>query len=115
MLSADVVTLHCESKERHLQVVRMTSKPHGRHLHVGMQGIGTTRAKHRNNSCKASERPVQGTPPDSGGEKVTLSAEGNQLAGTLESLIDVRTDILFAEEFVEVRLVEHSLDSGIDT
>ena len=56
MLSADVVTLHCESKERHLRLVRMTSKPHGRHLHVGMQGIGTTRAKHRNDLFKASER-----------------------------------------------------------
>ena len=105
------------------------------------QGIGTTHARHRNDLFKASERTERaqkerlflrpdgskrpeverrpphptGTPPDSGGEKITLSAEGNQLAGTFESLIDVRTDILFAEEFVEVRLVEHSLDSGIDT
>ena len=52
MLSADVVTLHCESKERHLRLVQTSSTPHGSHLHTGMQGIGTTHARHRNGQDK---------------------------------------------------------------
>lgn len=43
-----------------LQNLKVPSTTHGRHLHIGVQGIGTTCSKHWNSSFQALELLVSG-------------------------------------------------------
>ena len=54
------------------RVKGMPSTTHGRHFHIGIGSISTTRAKHLHDSCKASPQPVQSISTRTEAQKASL-------------------------------------------